>query len=110
MFVDTGDGYMRKSTLAHLKSQGGFGASTTAGDVGTYAMLMRTSGGSTISAGSTYAGSGLRYSGVRVGYNAYHEAYSPGSIGSTVSGTWRAMGKTWNNSGIHPLNIFVRIS
>jgi hypothetical protein len=84
--------------------------STTQGDVGTYAMLIRTSGSTTISVGSTYAGSGLAYSGFRVGYNQWHEAYSPGSIGATVSGTWRAMGQTNNNSGIHPVNIFVRIS
>jgi len=85
------------------------GPSTTAGAVGTYAMLVRTTA-STISAGSTYAGSGLKYSGFRVGYGAWYEAYGPGTVGSTVSGTWRAMGTTNNNSGVHPVNTFVRIS
>ena len=83
---------------------------TTAGAVGTYTWLIRTTGGSTISAGTTYAGSGLRYSGVRVGYNQWYEAYSPGTVGNLVGGTWRAMGTTNNNSGIYPTNLFVRIS
>ena len=88
----------------------GVGASTTAGAVGTYAMLIRATSSSTIVEGSTYAGSDLRFSGFRAGYNAFYEAYSPGGVGGTPSGTWRAMGRTNNNSGINPVNIFVRIS
>ena len=84
--------------------------STSAGAVGTYAFLIRKTSGSSLAAGSTYAGSGLAYSGVRVGLNAWHEVYSPGSVGSTRGGTWRCMGTTNNNSGIYPVNIFVRIS
>tara|TARA_R110000764_G_scaffold128466_1_gene216253 strand:- start:691 stop:1356 length:666 start_codon:yes stop_codon:yes gene_type:complete len=83
---------------------------TTAGAVGTYAMLVRATSSSTIEEGSTYAGSDLRFSGFRVGFNAFYEAYSPGGVGGTPSGTWRAMGRTNTNSGINPVNIFVRIS
>ena len=88
----------------------GVGGSTTTGAVGTYAMLVRATGSSTIVEGSTYAGSGLRFSGFRVGLNAFYSAYSPGGVGGTPSGTWRAMGRTNNNSSINPVNIFVRIS
>ena len=84
--------------------------STTTGAVGTYAMLVRATTSSTIVEGTTYAGSDLRFSGFRVGLGAFYEAYGPGGVGGTPSGTWRAMGRTNNNSGINPVNIFVRIS
>lgn len=83
---------------------------TSTGAVGTYALLVRSTGGSTISAGTTYAGSGLRYSGFRVGIGSFQEAFSAGNTGGTPSGTWRAMGTSNNNSGINPANIFLRIS
>ena len=83
---------------------------TSLGAVGTYALLVRSTGGSTISAGTTYAGSGLRYSGFRVGIGSFQEAFAAGNTGGTPSGTWRAMGTSNNNSGINPVNIFLRIS
>jgi len=83
---------------------------TSLGAVGTYALLVRSTGGSTISAGTTYAGSGLRYSGFRVGIGSFQEAFAAGNTGGTPSGTWRAMGTSNNNSGINPANIFLRIS
>jgi hypothetical protein len=83
---------------------------TSLGAVGTYALLVRSTGGSTISAGTTYAGSELRYSGFRVGIGSFQEAFSAGNTGGTPSGTWRAMGTSNNNSGINPANIFLRIS
>ena len=83
---------------------------TSLGAVGTYALLVRSTGGSTISEGTTYAGSGLRYTGFRVGIGAFYEAFCAGNTGGTPSGTWRAMGTSNNNSGINPANIFLRIS
>ena len=83
---------------------------TSLGAVGTYALLVRSTGGSTISAGTTYAGSGLRYSGFRVGIGSFQESFAAGNTGGTPSGTWRAMGTSNNNSGINPANIFLRIS
>ena len=83
---------------------------TSTGAVGTYALLVRSTSGSSISAGTTYAGSDLRYSGFRVGIGAFYEAFSAGATGGTPSGTWRAMGTSNNNSAINPVNIFLRIS
>jgi hypothetical protein len=83
---------------------------TSLGAVGTYALLVRSNSGSSISAGTTYAGSGLRYSGFRVGIGSFQEAFAAGNTGGTPSGTWRAMGTSNNNSGINPANIFLRIS
>lgn len=64
-------------------------SSTTLGDVGTYAFLMRTSTAQTsyINVGSTYSGSSLTYAGVSrsAGNNII---ISPSG---TPSGTWRAM-------------------
>jgi len=83
---------------------------TSLGAVGTYAFLVRSTGASTISEGTTYAGSGLRYTGLRVGEGAFYEAFCAGNFGGTPSGTWRAMGTSNNNSAINPANIFLRIS
>lgn len=83
---------------------------TSLGAVGTYALLARPTSGSTISEGTTYAGSGLRYTGFRIASGGFAEAYSAGATGGTPSGTWRAMGTSNNNSSIWPANIFLRIS
>lgn len=83
-------------------------AALSTGGVGTYAILARTTSGSTISAGSTYAGSGLKYAGFRT-YEGWNEAFVSGSWGSTPSGTWRAMGTANNNSAIYPATVFLRI-
>jgi len=88
----------------------GYTQPTSLGAVGTYALLVRSTSGSTISEGTTYAGSGLRYTGFRVGIGAFYEAFCAGATGGTPSGTWRAMGTSNNNSGINPANIFLRIS
>ena len=83
---------------------------TSLGAVGTYALLARPTNGSTISEGTTYAGSGLRYTGFRIANGGFAEAYSAGATGGTPSGTWRAMGTSNNNSSIWAANIFLRIS
>jgi hypothetical protein len=83
---------------------------TSLGAVGTYALLVRSTSGSSISEGTTYSGSGLRYTGFRVSIGSFAESFAAGNTGGTPSGTWRAMGTSNNNSGINPANIFLRIS
>jgi len=88
------------------------GSSTTYGDVGTY--VLATRGSSTSSAGSTYAGSGLRPSGYSTnnsssGSSGYVVAQG-GTTGSTLSGTWRAMGAYTYSIYTYKATLFVRIS
>mgnify|MGYP003666671124 CR=1 FL=1 len=76
--------------------------STTLGAVGTYAQMQNQSGTASIPAGSTVAGSGLRFSNIN-----YSVTGTPAS-----SGTWRVMGR-FASSGTGSLNgitVCVRIS
>ena len=52
---------------------------TSLGAVGTYALLVRSTSGSSITEGTTYAGSGLRYTGFRVGIGSFQEAFAAGA-------------------------------
>ena len=61
------------------------GVSTTAGDVGTYALMWRTSRTSATS-GSTVAGSGLRFA------STWADSSSVGYHSTAPTGTWRLMG------------------
>ena len=81
---------------------------TTAGDVGTYAFLGRNSNSGSIVAGSDYSGSSLNYAMVISvnGYN-YNTALNPD--GSSVSGTWRAMGTSTRSESTKGA-VFLRIS
>lgn len=85
-------------------------SSTTLGDVGTYAFLMRTSTaqGSTISVGSSYSGSSLTYAGVSRSAGNNIIISPSGSPG----GTWKAMGHVGSAfSGFNQrATLFVRIS
>jgi len=90
----------------------GVGGSTTAGAVGTYALLWRPSS-TTNNFGDTLAGSNLRVA------NTFHNGiYNNFGYGSTsVSGTWRCMGDTGAYNGSSNSNeiwlnstIWVRIS
>jgi hypothetical protein len=85
-------------------------AGASAGAVGTYAYLLTTSGSTTITAGTTYAGSSLRFGGVRLAYNFSVQAFSGLSYGTVQSGTWRAMATVDNNSGLSASGLFLRIS
>jgi len=70
-------------------------ADAGAGAVGTYAFLFRTIN-STVDAGTTTAGSSLRYSGVSLtnaGFQTDSTART-GGVGNTVAGTWRCMGRS----------------
>ena len=107
-FVLNDEGTMKQ--VAATKIADYAAPSTTLGDVGTYAFLMRTATGVNdyISVGSTYSGSSLTYAGVsRSAGNAI--IISPSG---TPSGTWRAMGNV--GSGFTGFNqratSFVRIS
>ena len=107
-FVLNDEGTMKQ--VAATKIADYAAPSTTLGDVGTYAFLMRTATGVNdyISVGSTYSGSSLTYAGVsRSAGNAI--IISPSG---TPSGTWRAMGNV--GSGFSGFNqratSFVRIS
>lgn len=81
---------------------------TTLGAVGTYAFLGKSSAG-TITAGSTYSGSSLRYAGF-LSVNSYNDDTAADVNGSAPSGTWRAMGEADQNSGRIASTLFVRIS
>ena len=82
---------------------------TTAGAVGTYAFLGRSSNSGDINAGTSYSGSSLKYAGVSAenNYN-YNTALNVG--GSTVAGTWRAMGTSTLGSDPSKGTVFLRIS
>jgi hypothetical protein len=82
---------------------------TTAGAVGTYAILSPNNGASGYFVfGSTYAGSGLSPSGFH-GY-CCSIAASIYSGNSPQSGTWRAMGTTSTSTIQYPITLFVRIA
>ncbi len=99
------------------------GAST--GAVGTYAFLGNNSNAS-VSAGSTYAGSGLRYAALQRSSGcagrsiwSYTGGVSVGSVQPSVpaapAGTWRAMGYGGGGSlgccqNYAPATLFLRIS
>ena len=86
----------------------GIAANGAAGAVGTYALLLRRSDNASISIGSTYAGSGLRYS----GFNAVVGARGilSGGVGGAPAGSWRAMGHASSASNTYPATVFLRIS
>lgn len=83
-------------------------AKATAGGVGTYAFLSRVVAFGSFVAGTTYAGSNLKYSGVHSQTGAAPYAADIGIAGATPSGTWRAMGSAADNTAIATL--FLRIS
>ena len=80
------------------------------GDIGTVALLVRTSASSSVVAGSTYAGSGLKYYGVTMTSITATSGASSVAAGAVVSGTWRALGNCPVVSGRFPCTVFLRIS
>jgi hypothetical protein len=81
-------------------------AGASAGAVGTYAFARRNS---TISAGTTYAGSGLNYHGARIQSTSATITMLNGTVGSALSGTWRAMGHQ-GTTDVSATTLFLRIS
>lgn len=81
------------------------------GDVGTYALLSATSASTTISRGSTYAGSGFTFLGYWSGSAGGGAALISAIGGGTPSGTWRAMCENGNSAGsYYNSGLFLRIS
>lgn len=83
------------------------GANAGAGDVGSYAWLGKPTTG-TFTAGTTYAGSDLKYAG-SLSTNTYNDNTAMHIGGAVPSGTWRAMGSA-TNTGRYPATLFLRIS
>lgn len=90
---------------------------TTVGSVGTYAFLAGSSLSTAYVAGTTYAGSGLRYAGL-IDYQTYLLSYNCAPIyytGSHIdssatapSGTWRAMGTVSTSGSSGEATLFIR--
>ena len=80
---------------------------TTLGAVGTYALLRSSS---SVTAGSTYAGSGLQYTGSRLINSSCAIVFLPNqSAAASPSGTWQAMGTTVTDpSGQYAGTLFIR--
>jgi hypothetical protein len=70
-------------------------AGASVGAIGTYAFMRGSGVGPGITAGTTYAGSFLRYSGTAE------------NVGATPAGTWRAMGTT---TAENEATLFLRVS
>ena len=80
-------------------------AGASLGEVGTYAGLMTTS---SFSAGTNITGSNIRYSSLFA--TSYNQTASIGdNYGSTISGTWKAMGFSTAN-GYYNFTVFLRVS
>src|SRR5690606_31042067 len=86
-------------------------AAAAFGAVGTTAFLRVADANTPIVAGSTYAGSALRTSGVVTRISSDGNIFGAGE-GAAVSGTWRAMGScaASGGSGNYPSTEFLRIS
>jgi hypothetical protein len=85
-------------------------AGATEGAVGTYVFATRSAATTNITAGDTYAGSGLLYHGVSVPTSGTTSL--GGTRGSALSGTWRAMGQLGNQTQNDRFagTLFLRIS
>lgn len=82
--------------------------STTVGAVGTYAFLARKTANSVITAGSTYTGSDLQYTGIiQLGLGNYPYC---GGYSGTISGTWKAVGYCGATSTGYSSTLFLRIA
>lgn len=84
-------------------------AGAALGDVGTYAWLSRSVANTAITAGTTYAGSALRYDGNR-NPNSGGSVTHPATTGGTPSGTWMAMGTINNAGSTFTATLFLRVS
>jgi hypothetical protein len=84
-------------------------AGVAAGSVGSYAFLY-TGSTSARAAGSTLAGSSLKYSGVGGYQTNIDTADVYISSSGTPSGTWRLMGATTQSNGLEHSSLFLRIA
>ena len=83
-------------------------AGLSAGAVGSYAWLTNQTASTSISAGTTVAGSGWAYHGGS--FRNAVDAAAHSTWGGSPSGTWRAMGSSGAYSGRNATTIFLRIS
>lgn len=83
-----------KIELAAMAHAGAVGA------IGTYAFLVPTGGDTDYSAGSTLAGTSLRYAGVQ--YNNASTSWATIVLSGTPDGTWRCMGYSLNTPNYNP--------
>lgn len=84
-------------------------AGSSVGAVGTCALLGHATLGTDITAGSTYAGSALRYWGYFGSADGTVVA-GTGALGATPAGTWRAMGTVDVHPSYYAGTLFLRIS
>lgn len=98
--LTNGAGYITSAQVAT--------APTSLGDVGTYAWLGRRTSGS-FTGGTTYAGSGLRYSGL-LSTSYYNDDTASAISAVAPSGTWRAMGEASIVTSRLAQTLFLRIS
>ena len=103
LVVDT----IQNTSGTFSKAVDSLGPSTTHGDVGTYAFLVREGSG-TIDWGSTYAGSSLEPGSVDAPNGYIYNTLVYGLSNIFQAGTWRCMGQSTdhNTKG----SVFVRIS
>jgi uncharacterized membrane protein YebE (DUF533 family) len=90
-------------------------AGASVGAVGTYAMLLNINTNPTVlAAGSTIAGSALRYAFAQ-NWQSYDDYWDDRACNATVysgtpSGTWRHMGHYPSGNNANPTGLFLRIS
>ena len=77
------------------------------GAVGSFAWGIHTTSGTSVTAGTTYAGSALAVSGFRIDVSASPWAFG-GGVG--LSGTWRCLGSSTAVAGSYSVSLFQRIS
>jgi hypothetical protein len=94
--------------IIHNGNYGSFIGGMATGDVGTYAWIGRPSTG-TFVAGTTYAGSGLRYAGT-LSATVFSDNTAADVNGATPAGTWRAMGSALQVANRIATTIFLRIA
>jgi hypothetical protein len=91
-----------------ITSTGTIGLNTGLGEIGTYAMLGRQSGGG-ITAGTIYAGSSLVFSGFASDGSTFTDNTAADIRGSAPGGNWRAMGHVASTSRFAS-TLFLRVS
>jgi len=89
-------------------------AGATAGEVGVYSFMFNATQGQSITAGTNYAGSSLRYTGIRVTANIINNTFGANAVSTgastTPSGTWKAMSTANNVTEYFAATLFLRIA
>jgi hypothetical protein len=83
-------------------------AGLAVGSIGTYAYLGSAADG-TVTAGTTYAGSGLRYAG-HAASSSFSDSTASAISATVPAGTWRAMGSQVNSPSRQAITLYLRIS